>query len=41
LNSTDLCFLPAEELAAAIRKKNISPREAVEAVLGPIEAINP
>jgi len=41
LNSTDLCFLPAEELAASIRKKDISPREAVEAVLGRIEKINP
>jgi amidase len=41
LNLADLCFLPAEELAAAIRKKNISPREVVEAVLERIEKVNP
>jgi amidase len=41
LNSADLCFLPAEELAVAIRKKDISPREVVETVLGRIERINP
>ncbi|MBP1717547.1 MAG: hypothetical protein H6Q43_985, partial [Deltaproteobacteria bacterium] len=33
MDSPDLCFLPAEELAAAIRKKEISPRELIEAVL--------
>jgi len=41
LNSPDLCFLPAEELAAAIRKKEISPRELIEAVLDRIEQVNP
>jgi amidase len=41
VNSADLCFLPAEKLAAAIRKKDISPREVVDAVLGRIEKINP
>ena len=41
MNLADLCFLPAEELAAAIRKKNISPREVVEAVLERIEKVNP
>jgi amidase len=41
LNSADLCFLPAEELAGAIREKKVSPREAVEAVLGRIQTVNP
>jgi amidase len=41
VNSADLCFLTAEKLAAAIRKKDISPREVVEAVLGRIAKINP
>ncbi len=41
MNSADLCFLPAEELAAVIREKEISPREVVEAVLERIEKINP
>src|SRR6266511_5600343 len=37
----DLCFLPAVELAARIRAKDLSPVEVVEAVLGRIEALNP
>jgi aspartyl-tRNA(Asn)/glutamyl-tRNA(Gln) amidotransferase subunit A len=37
----ELCWLPATELAAAIRKKRISPVEAVDAVLARIEAVNP
>ena len=37
----DLCWLPATELAAAIRKKRVSPVEAVDAVLARIEAVNP
>jgi len=41
LKSADLCFLPAGEMASAIRKKDISPREVVEAVLGRIDKINP
>ena len=36
-----LCFLPATELAASIRSKQVSPVEVVEAVLARIEAINP
>ena len=36
----DLCFLPAADMAAAIRKKKISPCEIVEAVLGRIEKVN-
>ena len=41
MKSADLCFLPAGEMASAIRKKDISPREVVEAVLGRIDKINP
>jgi len=41
LNSTDLCFLPAAEMAGGIRKKDFSPREAVAAVLDQIERVNP
>src|SRR5215213_8223846 len=37
----DLCFLPATELAAKIRAREISPVEAVDAVLARIEALNP
>jgi aspartyl-tRNA(Asn)/glutamyl-tRNA(Gln) amidotransferase subunit A len=39
--SDDLCFLPATDLAAKIRAKEISPVEAVDAVLARIEALNP
>jgi aspartyl-tRNA(Asn)/glutamyl-tRNA(Gln) amidotransferase subunit A len=37
----DLCFLPATDLAAKIRAKEVSPVEAVDAVLARIEALNP
>src|SRR6185369_8617202 len=33
----DLCWLSAVDLAAAIKKKRVSPREVVEAVLARIE----
>jgi amidase len=38
---TDLCFLPATELAARIRAKDLSAREVMEAHLAQIERINP
>jgi Asp-tRNA(Asn)/Glu-tRNA(Gln) amidotransferase A subunit family amidase len=38
---TELCFLPATELAARIRRREVSPVEAVAACLGRIEARNP
>jgi aspartyl-tRNA(Asn)/glutamyl-tRNA(Gln) amidotransferase subunit A len=41
VNATELCFLPAAELAAAIRAKRVSPTEAVEAVLDRIATVNP
>lgn len=36
---TELCWMPASELAAAIRKKKLSPVEAVDAVLVRIDAL--
>jgi aspartyl-tRNA(Asn)/glutamyl-tRNA(Gln) amidotransferase subunit A len=41
MNATELCFMPAAELAGAIRAKRVSPTEAVEAVLDRIAAVNP
>lgn len=40
-SATDLCFLPATELAARIRRRDVSPVEVVEAYLHRIEARNP
>src|SRR4051794_15679190 len=37
----DLCFVPATELAAKICAREVSPVEAVDAVLARIEALNP
>jgi aspartyl-tRNA(Asn)/glutamyl-tRNA(Gln) amidotransferase subunit A len=37
----DLCWMPAAELAAAIRKKALSPVEVMRAVLARIERANP
>ena len=37
----DLCFLPATELAARIRRRDLSPVEVVKAYLGRIEDRNP
>ncbi|HEV8718165.1 MAG TPA: amidase [Candidatus Binatia bacterium] len=37
----DLCWLPATELAAAIRRKRLSPLEVIRAVLAQIERLNP
>ena len=41
MDSVALCFLPAVDLAAAIRTKHVSPVEAVDAVLARIERLNP
>ncbi len=38
---TDLCYMPATDLAAAIRAKNVSPMEVVNAALAQIERLNP
>jgi aspartyl-tRNA(Asn)/glutamyl-tRNA(Gln) amidotransferase subunit A len=37
----DLCFLPATDLAAAIRAKTVSPVEVIETVLRRIERVEP
>ena len=39
--TTDLCFLPATELAHRLRKKEISAREVLSAHLAQIERVNP
>ena len=41
MDATDLCFLPATELAAAIRAKKLSPVEVVDAVLARLDRLNP
>ena len=40
-NATELCFLPATELAARIRRRDLSPVEVVDAYLTRIERRNP
>jgi aspartyl-tRNA(Asn)/glutamyl-tRNA(Gln) amidotransferase subunit A len=40
-DSDSLCSMPAAELAAAIRRRSVSPVEAVDAVLARIERLNP
>src|SRR5215213_7989223 len=39
--STDLAYLPAETLAAMIRRRDLSPVELMEATLARISAVNP
>lgn len=39
--STNLCFLPATELAHKLRKKDVSAREVLSAHLLQIERVNP
>ncbi len=41
MDATELCFLPATELAAAIRDRQVSPVEVTDAVLARIERLNP
>ena len=41
MNSSEIPFLSATELASYIEKKQISPVEAVEAYLSRIEQVNP
>ena len=40
MDATDLCFTPAAELAAMIRRRTLSPVEIMDAVLTRIEALN-
>src|SRR5215470_7773993 len=39
--SDDLCWLPASELAPAIKRRKLSPVELMQAVLARIERVNP
>jgi Asp-tRNA(Asn)/Glu-tRNA(Gln) amidotransferase A subunit family amidase len=41
MDATELCYLPATRLAAAMRTKELSPTEVVEAFLTRIERLNP
>src|SRR5919108_2205766 len=41
MDTTDLCFTPATELAAMMRRRTLSPVEIMDAVLARIEALNP
>src|SRR5229473_3595217 len=41
MDQTELCYLPATELAALVRRREISPTEVVEAFLARIERVNP
>jgi aspartyl-tRNA(Asn)/glutamyl-tRNA(Gln) amidotransferase subunit A len=41
MEASELCYLPATELAVAIRSKRVSPVEVVDAVLARIERLNP
>jgi len=40
-DKAELCYMPATELAAAIRKKALSPVEVVDTFLDRIERLNP
>jgi aspartyl-tRNA(Asn)/glutamyl-tRNA(Gln) amidotransferase subunit A len=41
MDAIDLCYLPAVELGVAIRAKEVSPVDVVDAVLARIERLNP
>jgi len=41
MDAIELCYMPALELAEAIRAKKVSPMEVVDAVLARIERLNP
>ena len=41
MSHTNLCWLPATEMAAAIRARQLSPVELVDALLGRIHQLNP
>jgi aspartyl-tRNA(Asn)/glutamyl-tRNA(Gln) amidotransferase subunit A len=41
MEAIELCYMPALELAAAIKARQVSPVEVVEAVLARIERLNP
>jgi aspartyl-tRNA(Asn)/glutamyl-tRNA(Gln) amidotransferase subunit A len=41
MKNEELCFMPATEMAAAIKQKKISPVEVIDAILNRIDKINP
>lgn len=41
MDATELCYTPATQLAAAIRSKELSPTEVIDAFLARIEQLNP
>ncbi len=41
MNDLDLCYMPATDLALAIKAKKVSPVEVVNAVLARIESLEP
>jgi len=41
MTNTDICFLPATEIAAMIRRKEVSAAEVTRAALDRIAALNP
>lgn len=41
METTELCYTPATELVAAIRRKDLSPTEVIDAFLARIERLNP
>ncbi len=41
MEATDLCYMPATELAASIRRKEVSAVEVIDAVLDRIERVDP
>src|SRR5438132_10220471 len=41
MDAAEVCYLPAVEMAAAIRSKKLSPVEVVDAVLARLDRLNP
>src|SRR5207302_7084877 len=41
MDAAELCYLPAVEMAAAIRSKKLSPVEVIDAVLARVDRLNP
>ncbi len=41
MDQTDLCYMPATDMARSIRDRTISPVEVVDAVLGRVETLEP
>jgi amidase len=41
MSQTEIAFLPAVEMAARIRARDLSPIEVIDAVFGQYQALNP